>query len=396
MSIKLNDNYARLGKNYLFAEIKNRVAAYQEAHPQADIIRLGIGDVTRPLPEIVTEAMAQAAREMATAAGFHGYGAEQGYDFLKEAVRDYYAKRGVSLSCEEIFISDGAKSDIGNLTDLFGQDNMVLIPDPVYPVYVDTNVMNGRKIIFLPAGEENGFLPMPGPETAGDIIYLCSPNNPTGAVYNKDQLQKWVDFANARGSIILFDAAYECFIQDELPHSIYEIPGAKTCAIEICSLSKKAGFTGTRCGYTVVPLALKRDGFSLNALWLRRQCTKYNGTSYVVQRGAQAVFTPEGEKAVEENLQYYRENARIITQALEKMGVYYTGGRNAPYIWLKCPAGQDSWAFFDRLLSECHVVGTPGAGFGNCGWEYLRLTAFGTRENTVEAIRRIKEGGIFR
>lgn len=396
MAVTMNKNYAKLGKNYLFAEIKNRVASYQAAHPQADIIRLGIGDVTRPLPKIVTEAMAQAAREMATAAGFRGYGAEQGYEFLKEAVRKYYAKRGVSLSCEEIFISDGAKSDIGNLTDLFGQDNTVLIPDPVYPVYVDTNVMNGRQIVFLPADEGNGFLPMPGPETVGDIIYLCSPNNPTGAVYNKEQLQKWVDFANARGSIILFDAAYECFIQDDLPHSIYEIPGAETCAIEICSLSKKAGFTGTRCGYTVIPSALKRGGFSLNAMWLRRQSTKYNGTSYVVQRGAQAVFTPDGEKAVEENLRYYRGNARIITQALEEMGVYYTGGRNAPYIWLKCPPSQDSWEFFDRLLSECHVVGTPGAGFGSCGWGYLRLTAFGTRKNTLEAMRRIQNGGVFR
>lgn len=401
MSVKMNHGFANLSENYLFAEIKKRTADFRAAHPDTEVISLGIGDVTRPLSGKVTSAMAQAARELGTSEGFRGYGAEQGYDFLKEAVRNYYGKRDVSLDLDEIFISDGAKSDCGNITELFDQDNTVLIPDPVYPVYADTNIMAGRRICYLAAGEENGFLPLPedieeNGIAGGAVIYLCSPNNPTGAAYNREGLQAWVDYANETGSVILFDAAYECFITEEyIPHSIFEIPGARNCAIEICSLSKKAGFTGTRCGYTVVPKNLVRDGFPLHAMWLRRQCTKYNGTAYIIQRGAEAAFSPENERQLTENIQYYLKNAELITQTLNALNVYYTGGKNAPYIWLRCPEGMSSWTFFDTLLERCHVIGTPGAGFGSRGEGYFRLTAFSTRENTAEAMRRIREGGIF-
>ncbi|MBP3214945.1 MAG: LL-diaminopimelate aminotransferase, partial [Clostridium sp.] len=346
MGAKVNANFAALKANYLFAEVNRRVREYQAAHPEAEVIRMGIGDVTRPLAKSVVRAMVQASEEQGQAETFHGYGAEQGYEFLKDALRKYYAGFGVSLENDEIFISDGAKSDCGNILNIFSADNTVLVPDPVYPVYVDTNVMDGRNIVYMPSGEENGFLPMPDEELEGDIIYLCSPNNPTGAVYNREQLTEWVDFAIWHDSVILFDPAYECFVTGDLPHSIYEIPGAKTCAIEICSFSKKAGFTGTRCGYTVVPMDLVREGTSLNAMWLRRQCTKFNGTAYIVQRGAEAVFTPEGVKETEENLEYYRGNAKVITDTLDRMEIFYTGGKNSPYIWFKCPKDMDSWEFF--------------------------------------------------
>ena len=328
---------------------------------------------------------------MSKAETFHGYGPEQGYDFLKESLQGYYASHGVKLDLDEIFVSDGAKSDVGNILDIFSTDNLVLVPDPVYPVYVDTNVMAGRKIQYMNATEENGFLPLPEESVDADIIYLCSPNNPTGAVYTKEQLQKWVDYANEREAVILFDAAYECFITDPtLPRSIFEIPGAKTCAIEFCSFSKTAGFTGTRCGYTVVPKALVRQDTPLNKMWLRRQTTKFNGVPYIVQKGAAAVFTQEGLPQIKETIGYYLDNAKIIAQAMDELGIWYTGGTNSPYIWLKCPNNMKSWDFFDLLLEQANVVGTPGAGFGNNGEGFFRLTAFGNRENTQEAVERIK------
>lgn len=388
--VKINDNYCKLSESYLFSEIAHRVAAFSEKNPDKKVIKMGIGDVTRPLCPAVVEAMRSAAAEMGCAETFRGYGPEQGYDFLRDRLRSYYEGFGVSLSEDEIFVSDGAKSDLGNILDIFSRDNSVLIPDPVYPVYVDTNVMDGRRIIYVDAYESNGFLPMPDGEKA-DIIYICSPNNPTGAAYSREQLKAWVDFALENGSVILFDSAYESFIVDpSVPHSIYEIPGAKGCAIEFCSLSKTAGFTGTRCGYTVVPDSLEFGGVRLNKLWLRRQTTKFNGVSYIVQRGAQAVFTPEGQAQTAANIAYYRENARVITAALDEMGIYYTGGKNSPYVWMKCPDGMDSWQFFDRLLERSAVVGTPGAGFGRNGEGFFRLTAFSTHENTLEATERLK------
>ena len=388
---KINGNYRALSENYLFSEIARRVNEYTAAHPDAPVIRMGIGDVTRPLCAAVTNAMAAAVAEMGCAATFHGYGDEQGYGFLRDALVQYYQKFGVTLNANEIFVSDGAKSDLGNILDLFSADNTVLIPDPVYPVYVDTNTMDGRKIEFLRADESNGFLPMPNPAQHADLIYICSPNNPTGAAYSRAQLAEWVAYARAQDAVILFDSAYEAFITDpELPHSIFEVDGAAECAIEFCSLSKTAGFTGTRCGYTVVPQALRREGMALNAMWRRRQTTKFNGVAYVVQRGAAAVFTPEGQQETRENIRYYQENARIITTALEECGVRYFGGKNSPYVWMKCPQGMDSWALFDRLLTRANVVGTPGAGFGANGTQFFRLTAFSTHENTAEAMRRMK------
>lgn len=390
MAASINRNYENLKENYLFAEISKRVKAYETAHPEADIIRMGIGDVTRPLPPAVVKALEEASEEMGNASTFRGYGPEQGYEFLREAIRSYYRRFGVERSLEEIFISDGAKSDLGNILDIFGLDNTVLVTDPVYPVYVDTNIMAGRDIIYAKASEENQFLPMPEPGLEADLIYLCSPNNPTGAVYNREQLKEWVDFANKNGSVILFDSAYECFVTGEIPHSIFEIEGAESCAIEFCSFSKKAGFTGTRCGYTVVPMALVREGISLNHLWLRRQTTKFNGVPYIVQRAAASVFTEEGEKQIRENLDYYRENARIITDTLDNMKIWYTGGSHSPYIWLKCPDGMDSWTFFDEMLCRANIVGTPGEGFGEGGKYYFRLTAFSTREATREAMERFR------
>ena len=393
MSASVNQNYLKLNESYLFAEIARRIREWQSAHPElsSQLIRMGIGDVTRPLPKTVVDAMVKAAQEMGVAETFRGYGPEQGYDFLKTAIQSYYKKFGVELALDEIFISDGAKSDLGNILDLFDENNTVLVTDPVYPVYVDTNMMSGRKIIYAMSSEENGFLPLPAPEYRADIIYLCSPNNPTGAVYDREGLTKWVRFAQENNAILLFDAAYECFVTGDLPHSIYEIPGARDVAIEFCSFSKKAGFTGTRCGYTIVPDTLKRDGASLNKMWLRRQTTKFNGVSYITQRGAEAVFTEAGEREIEENLQYYRDNAAIITETMDRLHIYYTGGKNSPYIWLKCPGDMDSWSFFDKLLNEAYVVGTPGAVFGKSGEKFFRLTAFSTHENTREAMARFEK-----
>lgn len=394
----INDNYLELQDSYLFANIAHKVNDFIAQNPDKKLIRMGIGDVTRPLVPAVTQAMHKAVDEMGEAATFRGYGPEQGYDFLHEAVQAYYAKMGVSLEKNEIFISDGAKSDVGNITDIFGNENIVMIPDPVYPVYVDTNIMSGREIVYLDSNESNGFSPLPptDEDVCPDLIYLCSPNNPTGAAYNKEQLTAWVNYARANSAIILYDAAYECFITDpSLPRSIFEIEGAKECAIEFCSLSKTAGFTGTRCGYTIVPLALKGfntdgDDITINKLWLRRQTTKFNGVPYIIQRGAEAVFTEEGQKQIKENIEYYAENARIIASAMDECGITYFGGKNSPYIWLKCPDNMKSWDFFDKLLNEIAVVGTPGAGFGNNGEGYFRLTAFNNHENTKEAMERFK------
>lgn len=388
----LNPHYAELNESYLFSTIAHKVADYQKAHPDADIIRLGIGDVTLPLAASVTRAMHDAVEEQAHKETFHGYiPSEQGYGFLREAIRDYYADHGVALDLSEIFISDGAKSDLGNLLDLFSQDNTVLVPDPVYPVYVDDNVMAGRKILYLPANAENNFLPMPDAAPHADIVYLCSPNNPTGATYTVEQLKAWVRWAKQNDALILFDAAYECFVTEPgLARSIYEVEGAKEVAVEVCSFSKIAGFTGTRCGYTIVPQDIRQGDLSLNKMWLRRQTTKFNGVAYVVQRGAAAVFTPEGMREIRENLDYYRQNAAVIAQALDEMGIWYCGGKNSPYIWLRCPNQMDSWAFFDWLLENANVVGTPGEGFGACGQGYFRLTAFGDADRTKEAAQRIK------
>ena len=390
--MNINKNYQNLEDSYLFSTVARKQREFQEANPDKKVIRLSIGDVTLPLAPAVIEAMHKAVDEMGTKEGFHGYGPEQGYDFLKQSIQSYYASHGTQLETDEIFISDGAKSDVGNILDLFSQDNVVLVPDPVYPVYVDTNTMAGRKIVYMNANEENGFLPLPDASVKADIIYLCSPNNPTGAVYDRDGLKAWVDYALANNAILLFDAAYECFVtSDDLPRSIYEIEGAKKCAIEFCSFSKTAGFTGTRCGYTVVPMELEFDGVKMNKMWLRRQTTKFNGVPYIVQRGAAAVFTEEGMAQIQENLGYYQENARILSEALDELGIWYTGGKNSPYIWLKCPNGMESWEFFDYLLENANVVGTPGAGFGKNGKNFFRLTAFGDREQTIEAVERIKK-----
>ena len=389
--MKVNKHYAEVAESYLFSTIAHKVADYQKAHPQADIIRLGIGDVTLPLAGSVVQALHEASEEQGHKETFHGYiPSEQGYPFLREAIQGYYAGRGVALDTAEIFISDGAKSDLGNLLDLFDVDNTVLVPDPVYPVYVDDNVMAGRRITYMAATAENGFLPMPGADTKADIVYLCSPNNPTGAAYTREQLKVWVDWANAHDAVILYDAAYECFVSEPgLARSIFEVEGAKTCAIEVCSFSKIAGFTGTRCGYTIVPQALAREGMNLNKMWLRRQTTKFNGVAYIVQRAAAAVFSADGMREIQQNLDYYRRNAAVIAAALDEAGVWYCGGKNSPYIWLKCPGGMGSWQFFDWLLDTAHVVGTPGEGFGKCGEGYFRLTAFGDADRTKEAAARI-------
>lgn len=390
--MKLNTNYLNVNDSYLFSTIAKKVAAYQQAHPDKTVLRLGIGDVTLPLAPAVISALHSAVDEMANKDTFRGYGPEQGYGFLKDSIAAYYKERGVQLAGDEIFISDGAKSDLGNILDLFSQDNVVLVPDPVYPVYVDTNVMAGRKIIYADANEANGFLPMPDYSVDADLIYICSPNNPTGAAYTVAQLKEWVDYATKKGAIILYDAAYECFVESEgLARSIYQVEGAKNCAIEFCSFSKMAGFTGTRCGYTVVPEAIKKDGLSVNKMWLRRQTTKFNGVPYIVQRGAAAVFTKEGREQISKNLDYYRANAKVIAEGLKELGIWFTGGENSPYIWLKCPNGMKSWEFFDYLLENAQVVGTPGAGFGVNGEGFFRLTAFGSAEVTKEAVERIKK-----
>ena len=402
--VKINENYLKLPGSYLFSEVARRIAAYTAAHPGVTITKLSIGDVTRPLVPAVIQAMHKAVDEMGTAEGFHGYGPEQGYPFLREAIaRHDYAARGMDVKPEEIFVSDGAKSDCGNIGDIFGTDNTVAVCDPVYPVYVDTNAMAGRagdyvealgrwnKLIYMPCVEANGFSPEPPKETA-DLIYLCFPNNPTGATATREQLKAWVDYANANGSIILYDSAYEAFItREDVPHSIFEIEGARTCAIEFRSFSKTAGFTGNRCAYTVVPMELERGGARLNSLWNRRQTTKFNGVPYVVQRGAEAVYTPEGRAQILENIAYYQRNAQVIREGLTAAGLECFGGVDAPYIWLKTPGGMGSWDFFDLVLDQANVATTPGAGFGPSGEGYIRLTAFGGAEDTVQAVDRIRE-----
>ena len=389
--MRVNRNYDNLKESYLYYTISEKGKALRQKNPDADIIRLGIGDVTLPLPPVCVEAMKKACDEMGTASGFRGYGPYEGYDFLRNAIAGHYKSFGVDIDPCEIYVSDGAKSDIGNILDIFSKDNTVLVTDPVYPVYVDTNIMDGRKVVLAPSGMENGFLPLPDESVDADIIYLCSPNNPTGAVYDREGLKKWVDYAIDRDAVILFDAAYEAFISSpELPHSIFEIEGSEKCAIEFCSFSKTAGFTGTRCGYCVIPSGLERDGASLGSMWLRRQSTKYNGTPYIIQRGAEAAYSPEGRRQTAEMISYYMNNARTLAAAFDSLGIYYTGGINSPYIWFRCPHGMKSWEFFDYLLEKAHVVGTPGVGFGSCGEGFFRMTAFGTAESTAEAAERMK------
>ena len=391
---KLNENYQNLKESYLFSEIAHRVAAYSQAHPDQKIIRLGIGDVTLPLGSLAIQGLHAGVDAMASSDTFRGYGPEQGYEFLRNAISEYYARNGITVDPADIFISDGAKSDTGNISELFAADNTILIPDPVYPVYVDSNVMNGKTVTYLSGNADNQFLPMPDRSIAADIIYLCSPNNPTGAVYNRGQLEEWVNYALENEAVILFDSAYEAFISDPgLPRSIYAIEGARRCAIEFCSLSKTAGFTDTRCGYTVVPRELvfkARDGreMSLHAMWNRRQSTKFNGTSYIIQKGAEAVFSPEGIRQCQENIRYYQQNARMIADTLNHKKIRFFGGIHSPYIWFECPQGMESWEFFDYLLTNAQIVGTPGAGFGENGRNYFRLTAFGSHENTKEAMER--------
>ncbi len=395
--MKVNHHALELESNYLFSEVAKRLRAFQEAHPDRTLLKCSIGDVTRPLPRIITDTLKAASEEMAHAETFHGYGAEQGELFLRNAVSRYYAKRGIQIEPDAVFISDGAKSDLGNLCDLFEADNTVLLPNPVYPVYYDTSIMSGRRVHFLEGTQENGFLPMPDASQEADIIYLCSPNNPTGAVYSREQLEIWVQYALDHKAVLLFDAAYESYIRDSsLPHSIFEIAGAERCAIEINSLSKMAGFTGVRCGWTIVPHTLVADGASLHDMWLRRMSTKYNGTSYIIQRAAETVFSDEGQAAVREDIAYYMDNAQILKAALTDAGIWTTGGDNAPYVWLKAPRGLGSWEFFDELLNTCGIAGTPGAGFGTAGEGYLRFSSFGTRETVLaaaELLRRQAESG---
>lgn len=389
--MKINRNYDNLVPNYLFAEVAKRTSDFISKNPDKKVIKLGIGDVTLPLAPVVVEAMKQGAEELGNKETFKGYPDYEGYEFLRKAISDYYKSFGVKVAPDEVFVSDGAKSDCGNIGDIFSEDNTVLVTDPVYPVYVDSNIMAGRKIVYANSTEKNGFAAMPPKDVKADIIYLCSPNNPTGSAYTYNELEAWIEYALENDAIILYDAAYEAFITEELPRSIFAVEGAEKCAIEFCSLSKTAGFTGTRCGYTIIPKALERDGHNLNKLWYRRQATKFNGVSWPVQRGAAAVFSEEGQKQIKENIAYYQENARIISSALDELGIYYTGGKNSPYIWLKCPDNMDSWKFFDYLLENANVVGTPGEGFGSNGAGYFRLTSFGDRDNTIEAVERIKK-----
>lgn len=403
----VNENFLKLPGSYLFSDIAKKVKAYQESHPDKRLIRLGIGDVTRPLPQASIEAMHRAVDEMANKSTFHGYGPEQGYDFLIDTIiKNDFEPRGIEFSSSEVFISDGAKSDTGNIGDILGLDNKVAVTDPVYPVYVDSNVMGGRAgqlnekqwsdITYMPCTAENNFIPSI-PSNRIDVIYLCYPNNPTGTTLTKAELKKWVDYALSHDALILFDAAYEAYIrEDDIPHSIFEIEGAKRCAIEFRSFSKTAGFTGVRCGYTVIPKEVTAttatgERVALNALWNRRQCTKFNGTSYITQRGAEAIYSKEGKQQVRETIDYYMENARIMREGLTAAGIQVFGGKNAPYLWVKTPEGFTSWQFFDHLLNEANIVSTPGVGFGPSGEGYLRLTAFGQREDCIEAIQRISQ-----
>lgn len=390
MRIRLNGGFGRIEESYLFSEVGKRIRTYRARHPGADVISLGIGDVTLPLPRCAADALVRAGREMGNRESFRGYAPEHGYEFLREAVAARYRSRGVSLQSGEIFISDGAKSDLGGLVELFG-DNPVFVPDPGYPVYRDTNLMAGRRVLSLAGSVENGFLPQPDYSLRQPcVVYLCSPGNPTGAVYDRPALEKWVDYALDTGSLLLFDAAYEAFVGDNRPRSIFEIPAARACAIEIGSLSKTAGFTGLRCGWTVVPEALQSDGTALHALWARRQATKCNGVAYPVQRAAEAVLSPEGEAQCAQNIRYYLENARCLAALLDEKRIPYTGGDASPYLWMRCPGGMDSWAFFDWLLESAGVAGTPGEGFGQNGAHHFRLSAFGDAQKTAEAVDRMR------
>ncbi|MDD5945304.1 MAG: LL-diaminopimelate aminotransferase [Clostridia bacterium] len=391
MNIKINENYDNLKESYLFSETARRINKYTAEHPDKKVIKLSIGDVTLPLTKTVIEAMHKAVDEMGSQDTFRGYPPEYGYDFLREAIAKYYGTFGVKLEAGEVFVSDGAKSDCGNIVDILG-DNDILIPDPVYPVYMDSNIMSGRNIELLPGNIDNSFLPMPdGLAKKPYVIYLCSPNNPTGAIYSKAQLEEWVKYAKESGSLIIFDSAYEAFIQGDYPHSIYAVEGAKECAVEICSFSKMSGFTGTRCSWTVFPNDLKVGDKQLQKLWARRQATKFNGVPYVIQRAAEAALSPEGFKEAMDNIKYYMGNAKLISDLLTEKGIWFSGGICSPYIWLKCPNGMDSWTFFDWLLENAQVGGTPGAGFGAEGEGYFRLTSFGSRENTEEAIERLRK-----
>ena len=388
--IRPNMHYSELKDSYLFYNIAQKTKAYVEQHPGVKLLRMGIGDVSLPLCDAVIEALHEAVDDQASKDSFHGYMPECGATFLRETIAKYYENRGVFLSSDEMFVSSGASDELGDILDLFDRSSSALVIEPAYPVYVDANVMADRKIVNLASGEENGFLPEPSEEIKADLLYICSPNNPTGAVFSRNQLQAWMDFANENDSIILFDAAYEAFIEDEtLPHSIYELDGAKTCVIEICSLSKTAGFTGTRLRYTVIPKVLNRNGMNLNEMWVRNRTTKTNGVSYIIHKGEAAVFTEEGQMQIHANIQIYKNNAKVLMEALDKLGIWYCGGKNAPYVWMKCPNGMGSWEFFDYLLYEIQVVGTPGEGLGACGEGYFRFSTFGSPEDSKEAAERL-------
>ena len=385
-----NKHYGDLKDSYLFYNIAQKTKAYLEKNPDKHLYRMGIGDVSLPLCDAVIKALHEAVNDQATKENFHGYMPECGDPTLRETISKYYAEKGVIVQADEVFVSSGASDELGDILDLFDRNSTALVIEPAYPAYVDANVMAGRKIVHLASGEENGFLPEPDESLKADLLYICSPNNPTGAVYSREKLQMWVDYANKNGAVILFDAAYEAFIEDEtLPHSIFSIPGSRTCAIEICSLSKTAGFTGTRMGYTVIPKELVRDGMNFNEMWVRNRTTKTNGVSYIIQKGGAAVFTPEGQKQIHDSIKIYKNNAKVLMEALDKLGIWYCGGKNAPYIWLKCPNNMSSWEFFDYILNEIQVVGTPGEGFGACGEGYFRFSTFGSPEDTVEAANRL-------
>lgn len=387
-----NTNYKNLKDSYLFYNIAQKTKAYMETHPGSHLYRMGIGDVSLPLCDAVIQALHEAVDDQAKKNTFHGYMPECGEPVLRRTIADYYSKRGVEIYDGEVFVSSGASDELGDILDLFGADKTVLIMEPAYPAYVDANIIAGNDIIHMPAGRENGFLPEPDYSIKADIIYICSPNNPTGAVFDYKRLKAWVDYAESSDAIILFDAAYEAFIEDDdIPHSIYEVDGAKKCAIEICSLSKTAGFTGTRCGYTIIPEQLERNGMSLNKMWVRNRTTKTNGMSYIIQKGASAIFTDSGQKQIHDNIRIYKQNAKCLMDALDKLGIWYCGGKNAPYIWMKCPDNMGSWEFFDYLLQQIQVVGTPGEGFGACGEGYFRFSTFGSPEDTKEAARRLLE-----
>lgn len=389
--LKINKNFNNLSKNYLFVDIERKLREYTQENPQADIIKLGIGDVTRPLCTSVIKAMHEAVDEMSCSNTFHGYGPQEGYEFLRKAIAEHYKTYGVNINSDEIYISDGAKSDSSCIQEIFSADGCALIPDPSYPVYVDSNIMFGRKVYYLNATKDNDFLPMPDKTIKPSLIYICSPNNPTGAVYTKDQLKKWVDYALENRAIILFDAAYESFVEDEnLPHSIFEVDGARECAIEICSFSKNAGFTGVRCAYMVIPSELKVDNVKVGDIWMRRQSAKFNGVSYITQKAALAVYSKEAQNEISECISYYKKNSKLISETLDELNIWNIGGKNSPYIWLKCPHKMSSWEFFDYLLKNAEIVGTPGSGFGPNGEGFFRISSFGSHEKTFEAAERLK------